>query len=70
MTIGLMTLGQLAAGAGVEFHVARCIVQTRGIAPTMRARQYRLFDQVALELVKREVERIRQRKRPSRTKGQ
>ena len=65
-----LTLPQLAKAAGIEFHRARYIVDSRGIKPAMRIRHYRVFDEVALELVKREVDRIRQRKQPSRTKGQ
>jgi hypothetical protein len=60
-----MTLPQLAKAVGLEIHSARYIVASRGIKPAMRVRHYRIFDQAALDLVKREAERIRQRRQQS-----
>ncbi len=60
-----MTLSELAKAAGIESHRARYIVASRGIKPAMRVRHYRVYDESALELVKREVERMRQQKQQS-----
>jgi hypothetical protein len=60
-----LTLPQLAKAAGIEFHRARYIVGSRAIRPAMRIRHYQVFDQPALEQVKREVQRVRQPRQPS-----
>jgi DNA-binding transcriptional MerR regulator len=60
-----MTLSELAKAAGIEFHRAQYIVASRGIKPSMRIRHYRVYDEGDLELVKREVERMRQQKQQS-----
>jgi hypothetical protein len=61
----LMTLPQMAKAAGIELHHARYIVDRCRIQPVMRIRRYRIFDQAALGLVKREAERMQERKQQS-----
>lgn len=61
--MAVYTIGELARLLGVGKDRIRYIIESRGIEPSGRAGNYRLFDQTAANRIELEVSRIDRRRR-------